>query len=212
MKVAVLVVLFGVTAGVTASDAPPAEPKPDPNGPSTDPKDLPLELAIINETEEYDLDTLGDPSEKYRKRIREAELSGERLPASRVEMQLQITNKGTSAIQIMVEGNAVELSLELTGNEVMSARAKSPPQGSVPTRIVTIAPGKSYRMPLTDLACGKMNQEVYWYLTDFGHHFLTAKLKTAVLPAPRGTKIVEKGFGQITLKSARLEFRAVRPS
>lgn len=185
-------------------------------GPSTTPKDLPIELKVVNKaTEAYGLNTRGDRVTKYQERIRLGESNGELLAASRVDMELVITNTGSQSIQIWVGGDGTELSLTLRGSGAMLAeeRPGTSTGKAPPPEAVSIAPGKSHSMPLTSLSFGPPNQAKRAYLTETGEYRLSATLRTAITPAPKGSVPV-KGtkFGEVQLRSAPITFRVVRPS
>ncbi len=202
--------LCAAAASVAQADAK----KEDPLGSSTEPKGVPLELRIVNAAKEaYECHTNGDPSHIFREKIRKAESNGYLLPAARVEMELEFKNTGATSIQIWVDGDATLLALDLKGFGAMTASVKSSPARSAVKPVsVTISPGKTHRIPLTDLACGVRKQETFAYLPEPEQYQLVAKFRTGVFPAPPKTKPLEKGFGEVELKSAPLLFRAVRPS
>jgi hypothetical protein len=210
-----IVMTFTLLAALFAFSCFAQDKKDDLTGPGTDPKGIPIELKIINSAlEAYEVNSLGDPYFKYQENIRKAEKSGELLPSTHVEMELEITNKGTEAIQIWVSGDATLLALELKGNGAMTASAKFPPVTSfIPPEVVKIAPGKSHRIPLTDLCFGFRNKATHAYVTEPGVYRLSASFRTGVYPPPqKATKILQKGFGEVLLRAAPIDFRAVRPS
>jgi hypothetical protein len=206
-------------AALIAFAAPPTSMGAAPNekaaAPSTEPKDVPLELTIINlGRSAYEVHTNGDPPFKYQENIRKAELAGKPLRATPVAMALEIRNTGPTALKIWVGGDATLLTLDLQGNGARSAVANRPrPTGAVPPVVVEIPAGKSYRMPLKSLASGFRNEAAYAYITEGGLYSLSATFRTSVLPAPPNAKMEQKnGFGEIILKSAPLKIRAVKPS
>jgi hypothetical protein len=213
LRLSILAAL-ALVLGSPAAFAPPPEAKDDPSAPSTEPKGLPIELKIVNESlEAYDLDSRGVPPYKFQERLREAAKTGELPFPTRVEMQLEIKNTGTSTIKVWVAGDATLLTLDLKGNGAMVFDRRLPRPNSVkPPVEVTIGPGKSHKIPLTEFAYGLRNQAIYAYITETGLYHLTATFKTAVAPAPGGTKEPKAGWGEVILKSAPLTFRVVRPS
>jgi hypothetical protein len=195
---------------LAAADDKPADAPP---GPSAEPKDAPLELKLVSETNTLELDARGDPIYKFQENIKAGEKSGERLAPTRVEMALQIKNTGKAAVQVWVAGDATLLTLDLKGNGAMTASARAaPPRNFFPPRPVTLKPGQSYKIPLERLAYGFRNEATYAYVADLGVYELTATFRTGVSPAPGGSKALGSGFGEVTLKSAPLTLRAVRPS
>jgi hypothetical protein len=189
-------------------------PKESHEGPSTDPKDVPIELKLINTAlEAYDLNTRGDPPYKFQEKLREAIKTGNLPFPTRVEMELEIKNTGSTTIKVLIAGDATLLTLDLKGNGAISVDRKLPPPRSVisPTQ-VTLAPGKAHRIPITELTWGLRNEAFYGYITETGLYHLTATFRTAVYPAPQGTKERRPGYGEVLLKSAPLTFRVVRPS
>jgi len=196
-------------------DAPKNEPKDAPTGPSTDPKGVPLELKIIDQSPAaYDIHYYGDPLRVFRQKIVQREKEGRLIRPFSVDMVLEIKNTGGAPLEIWVSGDATLLTLDLKGNEAMTAKEKGPPaKDVVPPTVVKLAPGKAYQFPLTELRYGPRNQETNAYVTNPGIHELTATFITAVSPAPKNAKkILKNGFGEVILKSVPLKFRAMMPT
>jgi hypothetical protein len=49
-------------------------------------------------------------------------------------------------------------------------------------------------------------------VTDLGRYDLTLSFRTGVLPAPKDSKLRQGGFGEVTLKAAKLQFKVGRGS
>lgn len=179
---------------------------------STEPKGLPLELRIVGELAGWELDSRGDPATKFQEKIRAGEKSGQLVSATRVELELEIRNTGSSSIRIWVSGDATLLTFDLKGPGAMTADSKEPLNGTIAPQTVTIAPGKSHRIPFTSLAHGKRLKARHSYITEIGRYQLSATFKTGVSPAPSGSKGSSAGFGEVILKSAPIEFNVKRPS
>lgn len=210
-----LLAALALALGAPALSAPPPEaPKDDPANPSTEPKGVRVELKLVNAAlEAYDLNTRGDRPFEFQEKIREAIKTGALPFPTQVEMELEIKNTGTSSLKVWVAGDATVLKLDLQGNGAITVDRKlPPPRGVVPPTAVTIAPGKSHRIPLTQLAHGARNEAFYTYITETGLYHLSATFRTAVSPAPQGTKEVKPGYGEVILKSAPISFRVIRPS
>lgn len=210
-----IAVAFLMTVGMPSTSAPMEENKDDVLKPSTEPKNLPLELKIINNAlEAYDVDARGDPFYKFQENIRKRERSGTLLFATQVEMELEIKNTGIAPIQILISSESTQLVLDLTGNGAMTAHATSATsRDPVVPQPVTINPGKSYKMALTSLASTFRNQTTHCYVTEAGLYQLSVKLRTGIFPPPKNaTHMLQNGFGEVLLKSAPIEFRAIRPS
>ncbi|MCE9530004.1 MAG: hypothetical protein K8T89_02515 [Planctomycetes bacterium] len=205
--------LFVLTsAPISAEDR---SKRQDDSHPSTEPKDVPLELKIINAAlEPYDVDPRGKPMFKFQENIRTAEENGRLLHPTYVDMYLEITNTGSATLELWVNGDVTLLSLDLKGNGARSASNKlTDPKGTNAPSSIKLEAGKSYRMPLKALTSGIRNDETYLYVTEPGIYKLSATFRTGVSPAPKGTtKILQNNFGEVLLKSAPLQFRAVRPS
>ncbi len=202
-----------IATGIFCEGAPREDAKDEKPAASTEPKGLPLELKIVSEQDAWELDTRGDPPFKFQQKIREGEKSGELLSATRVELQLEIRNTGTRSIRIWVGGDGTLLSFDLKGTGPMTceSRARLAP-GVIPPQVITIPVGKSHKIPVTSLSHGFRNQTKYTYITEIGDYQLSATFKTAVSPAPSGTREVSSGFGEVILKSAPIEFYVKRPS
>jgi hypothetical protein len=219
LRIPLIVSLFVLASANCAKsqDKPvKSEDKPvDPDKASTLPAGLPLELRIINSSlEAYEVDSRGDPFYKFQEKIKKAVEGGIRLYPTKVEMELEFKNTGTSAVQIWVGGDSTLLTLNLQGNGARTAEVKPTPSNKViPPVVVKIPAGKSHRIPLTELAYGFRNESIYAYITETGQYHLSATFRTAISPAPKKPlRLFDKGFGEIQLKSAPIAFRVLRQS
>jgi len=220
--VAVLAVTVA-PAAFAAPDAPKKdapkkeEPKKEaPAEPSTEPEGVPLELRIVRENKE-NKDPIeyhtGDPDHMFRQKVVEAELKGNPLRGTFVELFMEIKNTGPKPLTVYVSGDVTLLTLDLQGKGAMTAEKKHAPlKDTIPPTAVTILPGKTYIMPLNTLDHGVRNEEKHAYIAKGGNYTLTATFKTGVSPAPKGTRFLPKGFGEVILKSPPFKFLAVKPS
>lgn len=195
-------VLLSSPIAISIAAEPDAKP-----GPSTEPKDLPIELTIVSETNEFYFDGRGEQPAKFQQRIRDMEKYGDPLPATRVQMNLQIKNKGKSTIRIWESGDATLLTLDLKGPDAMTAEAKRKGTGFISPTVVSIAPGKTYSIPLTSLTSGFRNETKFAYCGGLGNYQLSASFKTGMSPTPQGAKALGNDFGEVVLKSAPYAFR-----
>ena len=213
MRVFLISAVVIVATALFAVAAPKEDSRDEKAVATTEPKGLPLELRIVSEGANWQLDTRGEQPFKFQQMIREGEKSGALVPATRVELQLEIRNTGISEIRIWVGGDDTLLSLDLQGTGPMMVSSKvKPTPGVVPPVVVTIPAGKSHKIPLTSLAHGFRNQAKHTYITEIGDYQLSATYKTAVSPAPSGSRRLAADFGEVILKSAPIEFYVKRPS
>jgi hypothetical protein len=216
--IALAIVLVGFSSTMSQEKQKPAEEKPKadpPDKPSTEPRGVPLELRIINSSiEAYEIDPRGDPVYKFQEKIKKAEQSGLPLYPTRVEMELEFKNTGSDTIQVWVGGDPTLLTLKLEGNGAMTCEHKPPlSKKYIPPETVTIRPGKTHRIPLTQLSYGFRNDSTYAYISETGLYQLSATFRTAISPAPKkALRQFDKGFGEIILKAPSISFRVVRQS
>ena len=212
--------LFAISSSESAPSAEPnktpaEEPKKAPVLPCTEPEGVPLELKIINlSSEPYDVHYYGDPLRVFREKIVQREKEGRPIEGFEVELALEIRNTGAEAIQVWVSGDDTLLTLDLKGVGARTAEKKlPPPTETIAPKAVTIPAGKTHRIPLTRLEYGFRNESNFAYVTQPGLYQLKATFRTGVSPAPKNVKkTLQKGFGEVLLKSAPLTFRAVMPS
>lgn len=213
MRVLPLAVILLAATALPGADVPNEKLRDEKSAASTLPQGLPLELRIINEQSSWELDSRGDRPAQFQEKIREGQKSGALVSATRVELQLEIRNTGTIDVRIWVSGDDTLLTLDLQGTGPMTADSKTRPDSRViPPVAVTIPAGKSHTIALTSLAHGFRNQAKNTYITEIGDYQLTATFKTAVSPAPKGSRRLAADFGEVILKSAPIEFYVKRPS
>jgi hypothetical protein len=68
-------------------------------------------------------------------------------------------------------------------------------------KVMTLAPGKTYSIAIKSLQYGFRGVAKSTYWTEPGEYIVTASYKTAISPAPQGSKEAEKGFGNAIITS-----------
>ena len=134
-----------------------------------------------------------------------------------VDLAFEVVNRSTAPIQILpYRSDSVILRLAVKGPEVAVVK---------PRRLqilegrrgdpITLAPGKTYRVPIHDLAYGFRGDEERAYWTRPGTYSITATLATAQRPVPPGVQAAEdededeneKGFAKVTLTSNTIQVK-----
>jgi hypothetical protein len=181
----------------------------------TDPAGAPLELKVVAKTTDYKLDLGGKSAEEFSKAVMDAERGGKLPTPPAVELTLELKNTGEKDVEVWaVGGDPVVLSLTLEGPGAVNVKGRQAftREFRVP-KPVTIAPGKAYTYELKSLAHGfrMAAEQAYW--TEPGNYTLTAKLKTAVAPAPKGAKAAgdDGRFGEVTVTSEPVKLKVEKP-
>jgi hypothetical protein len=164
------------------------------------PADLPLKAKLVAKKDTYKLDLDGKSGEEFRKILKDAEKSGKAPAPPAVDMMLEITNTSDQDVKFWVEGDANDLQLDVKGPNVVTIT----PQKAFTTdfrmpKVITLAPGKTHTIPIMALQYGFRGASKYTYWTEPGEYAITGSFKTAISPAPKGSKEVEKGFGMAVL-------------
>jgi hypothetical protein len=213
-----------VVATALALPGPAKAPVP-PQAPvekaKTDPPGAPLEGKLVVKQETYTLDLGGKTPEQYRDAAKKSP------PLVEVDLALELKNTSDKEITLWVAddygkeerqdgGDYVKLQLDLEGPGAVSAlvqqrftRPKTPPP-----RTRSLAPGKTWALPITTLNYGTHGVATYeayracW--TGPGEYALTATFKTAVAPTPAGAKETkwahfEGGFVTVTTAPVKLK-------
>jgi hypothetical protein len=211
---------LALTVALTSAAPKPAEP---PAKGKVEPAGAPLEARLIAKKTMYVLDRKGKSADDYAK---DAEKNP---PPVDVDLVLELRNTSAKDIKIWVlgqlrgeqrlfGGDYVEFVLDLKGPgavRALVARRYTRPRTPGPN-VTTIGPGKTVRMPLTSLWYGRpgvATYEVYrtcW--TKAGDYTLTATYKTAVDPAPAGSKPARWGTfdgGHVAVTSAPIKLKVV---
>jgi hypothetical protein len=164
------------------------------------PADLPLKAKLVAKKDTYKLDLDGKSGEEFRKVLKDAEKSGKAPMPPAVDLVLEITNTSDQEVKFWVEGDANELQLDAKGpNAVTITPQKAFTADFRMPKVITLAPGKTHSIPITALQYGFRGTSKYTYWTEPGEYTLTASYKTAISPAPKGSKEADKGFGIVVL-------------
>ena len=165
--------------------------------------DLPLRLRLVNKGETYKA-----PAD-LKKVLADAKTSGNYPEALAVNLVLEVTNHSDKAVEFYVSGTPVTYDLQLKGPGAVSGRPRIAfPKIYILPRPVTLAPGKTHKIPITRLQYGLRNMAERAYWTEPGEYTLVARFNTSIKPAPKGAKVVDKnGFGRVTLVSEPLKIK-----
>jgi hypothetical protein len=172
------------------------------------PADLPLKAKLIAKNDTYKFDLEGKSGQEFRKVLAEAEKAGKAPPAPLVDLVLELTNASDQEVKFWIDGDPVEVQLDLKGPE--SGAVTIAPKMAFTTdfripKVINLAPGKTYEIPIKSLQHGfrGISKSSYW--TEPGDYTLTARYVTAISPAPKGAKEAEKGFGSVILVTAPIK-------
>jgi hypothetical protein len=178
------------------------------------PADLPLKAKLVAKNDTYKIDLDGKTGEEFRKVLTEAEKAGKAPPAPMVDLVLELTNTSDQEVKFWTDGDPVEVQLDLKGPEhgavTIAPKMAFTTDFRIP-KVMSLASGKTYEIPIKSLQHGfrGISKSSYW--TEPGDYSLTARYVTAISPAPKGTKEAEKGFGSVTLVAAPIKIH-VQPA
>ena len=189
-----MLLVTGVLAALTPLAARGEDKKDAPKA-----ADLPVKAKLVAKKTTYTLDLGGKTADEFRKLIKDAEKGGRLPPAPAVDMSLEITNTSDKEIQIWSKGDPVQLELMLTGAGAVNAKPllafTTDFRAPVP---MTLAPGKSLTIPITNLVYGFRGASEMSYWTEPGEYKLAASYKTGIQPPPKGSTVNDR-FGVVTI-------------
>jgi hypothetical protein len=172
------------------------------------PADLPVKAKLVAKTTTYKLDLGGKTADEFRAFLKENLGTGKLPPAPAVEITLELTNTSDKDVQIWTRGDPVTVTLELKGPgaDTVTPRQAFSRICHVPMPM-TLAPGKTFSVPIMSLAHGfrGISQRTYW--TAPGDYKLTANFNTGISPAPLGTKPDPNGFGKAVVRSEPIDIK-----
>jgi hypothetical protein len=176
--------LFGLLAFfctfATGDDARPARDEPVNAGP--------LQMRLIANQNTYRLDLGGRSPEEFRRFLCSLKPDDDRFPPSpAVDLVLEIANTSNKTVTIWVGGDDTLFILELKGSgavsKIVTMRTTADLKRSRP---VEIAPGKSYRLPITNLNYPYPRVTERWYWTEPGEYTLSARYRLGWSADPFG--------------------------
>jgi hypothetical protein len=195
-------------------EAPPAKGKVEPPG-------APLEARLIANKAVYALDRSGLSPQQY------LEAAKAKPPRVDVDLVLELRNTAATDIKIWIVddyhneqrqagGDYVRLTLKLDGPGAVSRTVlrRDTAPATPPPKVLTLKPGKSFRLPITSLCYGRHGVATFeaeracW--TKAGDYTLSATYQTAVDPAPKGSKPTRwAGFdgGHVTVSTAPVKIK-----
>jgi hypothetical protein len=160
---------------------------------------VPLEAKLTSKKDVYTLSLGGKTAEEFARQIGRGKLP----PPLKVDLVLTLRNTGTKPLTIDPD---VLLSLHLTGDGAMNHPMESyQTAGRLPeSKKVTIAPGKTYEIPIQTLDRG-LSEQSYWLLP--GEYTLHAGCFLIVDPAPEGAEIISGTLGFVRLTAPPLRVK-----
>jgi WD40 repeat protein len=165
------------------------------------PSTVPLEAELTSQKETYALDLNGKTPDDFAKQVQGWPLP----PSPRVNLVLTLRNKGNKAL---IFHRDISVYLHLTGDGAMNhpmyvyqteGRREEP-------KMVTLAPGKTYEIPIQSLDCGDSGQS-YWLLP--GEYMLHASCFVTLTPAPVRDDKSSGDLGFISIKPPPLQVKVV---
>jgi hypothetical protein len=224
MRRRIFVTLVVVAAAALAAHAKAPAPQEKPQEKSrTDPPGTPLEAKLVVKKATYTLDRRGQTAKQY------ADAAKQSPPLVEVDLALELKNTSDKGITIWIAddygkeerqkgGDYVNLRLDLQGPGAVSAlvQQRFTRPWTPPPRTLAIAPGKTWALPITALNYGTHGVAAYqayrtcW--TEPGGYTLTATFKTAVSPAPQGSKETKWAHfegGLVTVTAAPVKLKVV---
>ncbi len=166
-----------------------------------EPQSVPLEATLASQKETYTLDLNGKTPEEFAKQVRGWPLP----PSPKVDLVLTLRNKGTKTLTLHRD---ILLSLYLTGDGAMNHPMYSyqtEGRGDEPKK-VTLAPGKTYEIPIQSLDRGHGEQS-YWLLP--GEYTLHASCYIWISPVPDGVDKLSDGSDFVSFKAPPLRVKIV---
>jgi hypothetical protein len=194
--------VWGLAGAALAADDKPKDKKD---------KGLPIKATLVATKAKYTLDLGGKTSADYQKMIQEAARTGRGLPAApAVDLKLVFKNTTDKDVTVWIGGTPTVLNLKLEGKGAESVVAtRIFPRIYMLPRSVTLAPGKTTTIPIKALQYGIRGMQYRAYWTRPGEYTLTASYKTAIKPAPPGTRDPMSGMGSVTLTSNPVKIKVV---
>ena len=170
-----------------AAPAPAADNPPEPS----------VALTVVAKTSKYKFDGGGKAPAEYKSHLEEiakAQKDGKltqppKPPA--VDIALKLTNTSKNEVTIYVGGDSNVYTFELTGGDgpvALNSGLAFTEEFRAP-RAVTLAPGKSYEIPVKRLADGHRGAERYVYWTGPGEYKLSAKYTLADASGQKGAEL-----------------------
>jgi len=179
----------------------------------SEPPDAVLQAKIIVKKDTYPLDLGGLTPEEFAAKVsRDFKMQHAHLP--KVELVLEVKNTGKEDVTFYPGDNphgAPCLEFRLQGPGVVKAHdltlAGRTPALSDP---VTLAPGKTYELPIERLAAGHFSGDAMHFWSRPGTYTLAVVLKTAMKPAPAGTRqTYDNGLSAVSIISAPVQLKVM---
>jgi len=173
MRTAMVSVVVATILFVCSTESLADDPKP------KSPSEGSLELRLVVKKGVHALDLGGKTSEEFREQVAKAEKVRGVMPTPPVvDLVLEVHNKGSKKVTVYIDGPNTHLTLELKGPGAVSAKVK---QSGISTAdsadTVTLAPGRSYSIPIMQLKAGTFLEPQYLYWTKPGEYTLSATIQ-----------------------------------
>jgi hypothetical protein len=172
-------------------------------------KSVPVELRLTAKKTTYTFGLGGQTAAEFKKQIEDSDKTGKAPAPPAVDLALEFRNTSDKEVKIWIEGDATQLTLDLKGpGAVNNVRKKlAVTLDFRAPKTITLAPGKSYVLPIKSLAHGFRNITAASYWVEPGDYTLTASYKTGISPAPKGSTDAGEGFGTLVLTSSPLKLK-----
>jgi hypothetical protein len=132
-----------------------------------------------------------------------------RLPLPpEVNLGLELRNDSDREMHIQIGSEGSELQLELQGTGTVSVPARDGlGEAFLARKVVTLAPGKQYTLPIKRLVYGSRDNVRYAYWTEPGEYTLTARYTAAIV----SSRTAREGapFTRVTLNGVPIKIRIV---
>jgi hypothetical protein len=163
---------------------------------------IPLEAYLSSKKDSYSLNLNGKSPEEFARHAQGWPLP----PSPKVEMNLTLRNTSTKTLTLNPE---ILSDLYLTGDGAINHPMFTYQTEGRPVdqpKKVTLAPGKTYELPIQSLDCGHARQS-FWLLP--GEYTLHATCSVWVTPPPDGVDKSSDGSGYVDLKAPPLRVKVV---
>lgn len=200
MRVVLTVVLTLALCAVGRAEDKKDEPKA---------PELPVTATLVAKTTTYKLDLGDTKAEDFKKILQAAEKDSPAPPTPAVEMTLELKNTSDKDVMVWTSGTPVYVDLDLKGPGAVTIKPRLfRPTIYILPKSTTIAPGKTFSIPVTTLKSGPRGDTNWSYWTEPGEYTLTAGFKTGISPAPKDAKEVNKdGFATVTIKTEPIKLK-----
>jgi RNA polymerase sigma factor (sigma-70 family) len=171
----------------------------------------PVVARLVAKRALYVLDRGGKTGKELREQLQQERAAGERSPAPKVDLALELHNTSDKDVLIWIGGDGAILFLDLKGPGAVEINHN--PFGLHTSdvrkpRTVPLAAGTSFTVPIRSLVYGfRGDKRAYW--TEPGTYELVARYRTAICPPPPGSEKedIDSNFGGVWLSTAPIKLK-----